>query len=130
MSNQCEHYVDISLECEECYKIFKILEEYTKKQKINETEDLQNEIEHEDYEDYEPIKSNSSRRSANRFLTYKRFGWIDFVDKKSIINLFMQIERIFNEKCEEKRIPKFSFPFLGRCSNCEEILYLHRNVEI
>ena len=70
MSIQCDHYVDISFECEKCYKILETLEEYLPK--INETEDFQNETEYE--EDYEIIKYKSSRRSANRFLTYTRFG--------------------------------------------------------
>ena len=124
MSIQCNHHVDISFECEKCYKILETLKEYLPK--INETEDFQNETEYE--EDYEIIKCKSSRRSANHFLTYKRFGWIDFVEKESITNLFMQIERIFYEKCEEKRIPNLSFLFrkmfelrgdTERASKCE-----------
>ena len=88
MSIQCDHYVDISFECEKCYKILETLEEYLPK-----IDEIENEIEYE--EDYEIIKYKSLRRSANRFLTCKRFGSIDFVEKESITNLFMQIERIF-----------------------------------
>ena len=89
MSIQCDHYVDISFECENVIKFSKLLKSISQKSM---KQDFQNETE---YEDYEIIKYKSSRRSANRFLTYKRFGWIDFVEKESIINLFMQIERIF-----------------------------------
>ena len=78
MPFQCDHYVDISLECEKCYKILETLEEYL--QKINETEDFQNDIEYE--EDYEIIKYRSSRRSANRFLTYKRFVGLILLKKR------------------------------------------------
>ena len=61
MSTQCDHYVDISLECEKCYKILETLEDYLTKNKksMKQYEDFE--------EDYEIIKYKSSRRSANSF---------------------------------------------------------------
>ena len=42
---------------------------------------------------------------------YNRFGWIDFLERQSLINFFIQVEQAFHISCDEKRLSKLSFLF-------------------
>ena len=57
------------------------------------------------------IKHKSCYNNAKKFLSYKRFGWFDPIEKESILNLFLQVERIFAVTRDELRMPKIQFIF-------------------
>ena len=57
------------------------------------------------------IKHKSCYNDAKKFLSYKRFGWLDPIEKEIILNLFLQVERIFAVTRDELRMPKIQFIF-------------------
>ena len=121
MSTYCNHFEYIPFDYSECEKALKTLEEYLEGKKEKTVLNVVNCCDKQClmcpecerlFEDQfvQRIKKNEVRTAA-RFLCYNRFGWIDFLEKQSLINFFIQVERAFYISRDEKRLPKLSFLF-------------------
>ena len=121
MSTYCIQNDYIPFDSTECEKALTTLEEYLKGKKEETVLNIVNccdkqclmcpECERLFEEQFvQRIKKNEFRTAA-RFVCYNRFGWIGFLERQSLINLFIQVERAFYLSFDEKRLPKLSFLF-------------------